>query len=291
MNNVTIRRATSDDAEACGTILFDAYVTLANQHGFPPDFHTREQAVDTSRILLSHPSIYSIVAQESSGKILGSNYLDERDTIRSVGPLTVDPQSQGSGVGRLLMNDIMARGEGNDIRLLTNGYNTTSIPLYASLGFQLCEPLFLLEGRPHSFSSRNAGGIVRPMTVEDLHCCASLCRSVHGFDRTHGLRDILRWELRTPFVYEREGRITAYISSAYNWTWNHGVAETAEDMQALLLGAAQASESPLSLIVPPRQSAFFRWCLEEGLRIVKPLTLMATSYQEPRGCWFPSIEY
>ena len=36
----------------------------------------------------------------------------------------------------------------------------------------------------------------------------------------------------------------------------------------------------------------FRWCLSEGLRVVKPMSLMATGeYHEPQGAWYPSVIY
>jgi predicted DNA-binding protein (UPF0278 family) len=72
---------------------------------------------------------------------------------------------------------------------------------------------------------------------------------------------------------------------------NHGVAESEEDMKALLLGAAAAVEEPPALLVPLR-SGLFRWALEEGLRLVKPMNLMALGeYREPQGAWFPSVLY
>jgi hypothetical protein len=38
--------------------------------------------------------------------------------------------------------------------------------------------------------------------------------------------------------------------------------------------------------------SLFRWCLDEGLRIEKPLTLMTIGeYHEPHGCYFPSGFY
>jgi hypothetical protein len=44
--------------------------------------------------------------------------------------------------------------------------------------------------------------------------------------------------------------------------------------------------------VPTRNAAQLRWCLEQGLRIVQPLTLMSMGrYQEPRGAWLASITY
>ncbi len=36
----------------------------------------------------------------------------------------------------------------------------------------------------------------------------------------------------------------------------------------------------------------FRWCLDVGLRVVKPMTYMAVGdYREPAGAWLPSVSY
>jgi hypothetical protein len=69
------------------------------------------------------------------------------------------------------------------------------------------------------------------------------------------------------------------------------VAETEEDMKGLLLGAAAATDEPIALLVPLR-SGLFSWCLEQGLRAVKPMNVMTRGeYEEPRGSWFPSVLY
>jgi hypothetical protein len=63
-------------------------------------------------------------------------------------------------------------------------------------------------------------------------------------------------------------------------------------MQDLILGAETYMLDPLNFIVPLRQAELFRWCLDQGLRLVKPMNMMATGlYQEPRGCFFPSAIY
>ena len=97
----------------------------------------------------------------------------------------------------------------------------------------------------------------------------------------------------TPFAVEREGRITGYLTAPTFWLANHGVAETEGDMRALIAGAAAAaSPEPVSFLLPVRQASLFRWCLSEGMRVVKPMTLMAMGeYREPRGVWFPSVFY
>jgi hypothetical protein len=62
-------------------------------------------------------------------------------------------------------------------------------------------------------------------------------------------------------------------------------------MKAILRGVAATVDEPLSFSVPLR-SGLFGWCLEEGLRLVKPLNLMALGeYLEPRGSWFPWVLY
>src|SRR6266540_2118901 len=52
---------------------------------------------------------FHCVVAEIEGRIVGSNCLDERSLIAGVGPITVDPGGQNSGVGRKLMQAAMDR--------------------------------------------------------------------------------------------------------------------------------------------------------------------------------------
>jgi hypothetical protein len=160
--------------------------------------------------------------------------------------------------------------------------------LYASLGFDVREPLLLMQGTPRSGPSQ--GYAVRPMTDEDVGACTDLCTAVHGIGRGHELREAL--QVFMPFVVEREGRVTGDLSAATFWLMNHGVAETEQDMRALLAGAGAMSAEPLSLLLPTWQANLFRWCLHQGIQAIKPMTLMTmVHYQEPSGCYFPSVLY
>jgi predicted N-acetyltransferase YhbS len=284
---VTLREVEPGDAEACAQILFDAFGSLHDHHRFPRDFPVLEAAAGMMGMSIPHPSIWGVVA-EIDGRIVGSNFLDERDPIRGVGPITVDPESQDVGVGRKLMEAVMERGSGAPgIRLMQDAFNLRSLSLYESLGFDVKEPAVVVSGKPRSGPAR--GVDVRPLEEGDLDECAALCKKVHGFERTNELRDSI--QAFAPFVAVRDGRITAYASSVIFWPLNHGVAEREEDMTALLLGAAPAVEEPLAFLVPLR-AGLLRWCLAEGLRLQKPMNLMAMGdYREPRGSWFPSVIY
>jgi predicted N-acetyltransferase YhbS len=285
--DIRIRPATPDDAEACGRIIHEAFQGIAGRHNFRPDFPSIEAAAQLAQLFIADPAVFGVVA-ESEGRIVGSNFLTEWDSIRAVGPITVDPQIQARGTGRRLMQAVIERGRNAaGIRLLQDSFNTASLSLYASLGFDVKEPLVLIEGRPEG--GPPAGYEVRSMRDEDLDAAAELCRSVHGFDRMGELKSLA--PALTPFVALREGRITAYTSAPGFWPLNHAVAESDEDMQALLSGIA-ANGLTLSFLLPTRQAALFRWCLSKGMRVVKPMTLMAMGeYREPRGSYLTSVGY
>jgi predicted N-acetyltransferase YhbS len=284
---VTLREAEPGDIEACAQILFDAFGGLHDHHRFQRDFPKLEDAMGLIQAWIPHPSIWGIVA-EIEGRIVGSNFLDERDPIRGVGPITVDPKGQNAGVGRKLMAAVMERGEGAPgTRLLQDAFHMRSLSLYESLGFEVKEPVAVITGNPRSKPMQQVE--VRPLAEGDLDECAALCEKVHGFERKNELRDSI--QAFVPFVAVRDGRIAAYASSVTFWPMNHGVAGSEDEMKALLRGTAAVVEEPLAFLVPLR-TGLLRWGLEEGLRLVKPMNLMALGeYQEPRGSWFPSVLY
>src|SRR5262245_61124230 len=286
--NVTIRPAVAADTETCGRLIYEAFKGIADRHGFPPHFPTVEVVIRRANFCISHPSIFAVVA-ESGGRVIGSNFLDERDSIRGLGPITVDPRVQVRGIGRRLMEAILERARGAvGVRLVQDSFNMLSISLYASFGFEVKEPLLLMIGDP---KGKLAVGIeVRTLKSEDLDECTALCTKVHGFERRNELQDGLG--TLSPIVALREDHVTAYALDLTTWARSHAVADTEEDMKALLLGAAAMNSEPLSFLLPVRQANLFRWCLSEGFRAVTPMTLMAVGkYQEPDGCYFPSILY
>ena len=288
--DIHIRTFTPEDLPAIGRIVFAAFKSIAERHNFPLDFPTPEAAAGLTRVFGNHPKIYGVVA-ESDGVVVGSNFLDQRDAIAAVGPITVEPQAQCAGVGRRLMQAVIERGRSSDargIRLVQDAFNSASLSLYTSLGFDAREPLALMTGKTRQKPS--AGAEVRPLREADLEGCAELCRRVHGFDRVNELRDAMA--MFGALVLVREGRVVAYASAPNFWPLNHGVAETEEDLRALLAGASAVGDAPLMLLVPTRRAEFFRWCLAQGLRVVKPMTLMSMGeYREPAGAFYPSVGY
>ncbi|MBS7661478.1 GNAT family N-acetyltransferase [Pseudomonas lalucatii] len=282
----TLRPGSADDATACGQICYDAFGAISAQHGFPSDFPSAEVATQLLSGLLSHPGFYSVVAQ-SQGRIAGSNFLDERNSIAGIGPITVAPRIQNQAIGRRLMEDVLQRVAERrfpGVRLLQAAYHNRSLSLYSKLGFVAREPLSTMQGTPPRVSL--PGHRVRPATLDDLPGCNRLCLQVHGHDRGGELRDAIAQG--TARVVEHEGRIVGYTSIIA--FFGHTVGESNDAVKALI---AAASEYPgPGFHVPTRNAELFRWCLEHGLRVVQPMTLMTIGlYNEPAGAYLPSILY
>ncbi len=287
--DIHIRSMKQEDVEICGLLCYQAFKNSADRHNFRPDHPSLEFSIQLAQSSFANPQIFSIVA-ESDGRIIGSNYLSEYDIVRAVGPLSVDPNAQSEGAGRELMKAVIERGtRSKSIRLVQDAFNQASLSLYASLGFDVKEPLVMLEGRVKGDVPSNIE--IRPLQEKDFAECAELCRRVHGIERTGEMKNTPPF--LTSFVAVRDRRISAYASAPHFWALNHAVAESEKDMQALLAGVGNMSgERPISFLLPTRQTDLFRWCLNKGMRVIKPATLMAMGeYQEPYGYYLPSVGY
>lgn len=113
-----------------------------------------------------------------------------------------------------------------------------------------------------------------------------LCRRVHGHDRRAELQDgIARG---TAGVAEFDRRITAYASAM--GFFGHAIGENNRDLQALISTTEQFLGP--GILVPSRNASLFRWCIEQGLHVIEPATLMSVGlYNEPAGAFLPSITF
>jgi ribosomal protein S18 acetylase RimI-like enzyme len=287
---VQLREIEPGDHEVAARITYEAFAGIHDRHRFPRDFQTLDIARGLVAAFSTHPSIWGVVA-ESDGRVVGSNFLDEHGPVHGVGPITVDPDAQAAGVGRLLMEAVIERGARADgIRLLQDSFNTASLALYSSLGFRVEEPVALISGTPSV--TRRPDVEVRPLGEDDIPACEALCVSVHGFERTRELRDALESPGLSPYVALREGRIVAYAATLDQFGAAYAVAESEDDMAALVAGAVVTDGPPASFLLPLHQHDLLRWCLAAGLRIVKPMNYMAMGpYRRPQGAWIPSVLY
>ena len=283
-DSIVLREAASGDTEELGRICYEAFRAIALAHGFAPDFPDPGLATQVVGFLVEHPGFYGAVA-EVDGRVVGSSFLDERSTIASVGPITIDPAAQDAGAGRALMERMLERGARfPGTRLLQVAYHNRSLSLYARLGFEVREPCVTMQGP--AVGETLPGHEIRAATEADLDACNRLCFRVHGHDRSGELADAVEHGLAS--VVEREGRITGYSTGVA--FFGHSVGESNSELKALI-GAASAFGGP-GFLVPARNGDLYRWCMSRGLRVVHVMNLMTVGlYNEPVGAYLPSVGY
>jgi predicted N-acetyltransferase YhbS len=288
--DISIRRGQSHDQDECGRICYAAFNAIANAHNFRPDLPHVGVANAIVGTMLTHPDFFGVVA-EQSGKIVGSNFLDERNSISGVGPITIDPEVQNSGIGTRLMHAVMERSTAQGfagIRLVQAGYHSRSLSLYLKLGFNVREHLSCVQGP--ALHAPIAGYAVRPATQADggadLTTCNQLCERVHGHARNGEVRDAIYGG--TASIVERGGRVTGYTTGIA--FFGHTVCETTDDLKALI-SAAKSIDGP-GFLAPSRNGELLRWCFSKGLRVTQTLTLMSMGlYNEPAGAYLCSVTY
>jgi len=283
--NLTLRPGHAADANACGEICYKAFKHISNQHNFPADFPNPEAAIGLMTYIFSGAGAYSVVA-ESEGQIIGSNFLWE-DTIGGVGPVTVDPSIQNSSVGKKLMERVLQRAEEQKlagVRLVQAAYHNRSLSLYTKLGFDVREPLSQMQGAALNISF--PAYKVRTATGNDIASCNQLCFKIHGHTRENELAAAVK--AGTAIVVEYEGKITGYATQV-NF-FGHTVAASNNELKAII--ATSAGSPGPGFLLPSRNAEMMRWCLNNGLRIVQPMTLMSKGlYNEPAGAFLPSVLY
>jgi predicted N-acetyltransferase YhbS len=286
MANISVRRVRPEDAAEAGPILYKAFEAIFSHHRFPVPFPSPEEATLIAKSMVENPGFYSIVA-ELEGKIVGSNFMDERSPIRGVGPISVDPAAWDTGAGRELMQAVLDRAAEQGaagIRLQQDSFHNRSFVLYTKLGFRARVSTAILQGP--RIAAKIADREVRPAREEDLDACNRLCLTVHGHDRGGELADAVN--LGRASIVERDGRVTGYTSGVE--FLGHSVGEANEDLMALI-AAAEAFAGP-GFHVPTSNDDLIRWCCDHGLRMVNAMTLMSVGlYHDPQGAYLPSVGY
>jgi hypothetical protein len=233
---------------------------------------------------MSNEGVYAAAAYED-GRPRGSTFTNMWGDVAGIGPVSVDLDAQGAGIGRSLMLDALRESKecGYDrVRLMQDSFNMRSLALYASVGFVVKEPVAYLQLAETNTIDDN----FRPATPADFDAMDALCREVYGISRKGEYTSLLAAGFPA-YVIDR-GRVSAYlIGSAIG----HGVAESTVDMLALYNGIGATSPGSLSNCCM-RQGDLYRAALAAGHRNQKVMNLMAYGpYEDPSGTWAPSVMF
>jgi hypothetical protein len=171
------------------------------------------------------------------------------------------------------------------VRLLQDSFNMTSLKLYASLGFDTRTPVAGILPAPAASEDPS----IRPLTEADLPAVEELSRRIYKVSRRNEVAAQLQPPFR-PLVRERDGRIAGYYTLGMI---GHGVAETEDDLVALVGQAARGAPEEMSrCLCPLVEGELYRKLLAAGGRTRKVMNLMTLGrYEAPEGAWLCSVGY
>lgn len=279
----TVRVARPDDSKKMAAEWYAAFNGVSLAHGAAPEFDSVEEVERLVDSFLTEPNAYAAVAEEGD-RVLGGAFLWEGETVAGIGPVFVSPVTQESGVGRRLMGALMDRADSigqESVRLTQLAYNRTSLALYAKLGFRVTEPLAIMSNPPQGL--RFPGYSVRTALMEDLFAMDHICHNIHMHSR-HG-------EIRYA-IGQGAARIVFKGSEMMGYSSDvgflgHSAAYTNEALYALIASVEEFSRGSIS--IPMRNAELFQWCLNNGMQVKFPCTLMVRGwYEQPEGPFLPS---
>jgi predicted N-acetyltransferase YhbS len=285
---ISVRPIRHEDAEACGMIAYEAHSTVAAVHNLPSEHPSAQFSVGMIGAKVKDRNAAGFVA-ERDGRILGSIFLNTFPPapVAAIGPMTVAPRAEGDRVGQTLMQaalDEAASRNLEQVRLVQSPSHLRSLTLYTKVGFDVREPLLMMQGNLPAGSSDDH--IVRPAGPADVAAGEQLCTAIHGFTRSAELRGAIDQHVAS--VVMHRDRIVGY-STGLGFR-GHSVAETTEALKSLIAGASQLPGP--GFFVPVRNGELLRWLFMQGLRALWPATLMTRGpYQEPKGAFLPSIAF
>ena len=279
--------AKPDHVDELGRICYEAFKDIHDRHGFPADFPSVAFARMVLGMLVEQEDHYVVAAMEN-GQPVGSSGLLMSDEVAGVGPVSVEVPAQGRGIGRVLMQDVLAHAERTGIemvRLMQDSFNMGSLSLYASLGFDTKDPVAMMQPAP----APRQDGSVRPVTEADLPAVEELSRRIYKVSRHNEVASLMQPPFR-PLLRERNGGCTGYFVLGMP---GHGVAETEEDALALVGEAATGVPAEFArCFCPLTEGSLYRKLLAAGGRAIKVMNLMALGpYEAPEGVWMPSVGF
>jgi GNAT superfamily N-acetyltransferase len=263
-----IRPTTDADVPALDAVFRAAIGELFHRHAFEPPNPPPEAFAAQHRHLLQHDAERCFVA-EDEGRVVAYVAALARGDAWYLSSLFVRPESQGRGLGRVLLERAWD-GESRHRLTITDSIQPVSNGLYARYGLVPTTPMLSLVGTPKV----DERGALEPAkaTPEAL---AALDAAGYGFDRAvdHGY-----WgEVGRSTVWLRGGEPAAY-SYVVDGAWIGPVAGTDTGAAAGALRAElRRAEGAVRVLVPGTSRDLVETAVAAGLRMAGPPGLLLLS--------------
>ncbi|MDX1433229.1 MAG: GNAT family N-acetyltransferase [Gammaproteobacteria bacterium] len=219
-----------------------------------------------------------IVRDERSGRALGVGmWIPYGDDVALMGMIIVDPAHQGMGIGRRLVETLMA--DAGDRTLLLNSTDAGR-PLYEKLGFRTLGGVLQRQGTNRARAARDAS--VRDARRSDKDAIVALDAEAFGAPRAGLIGRLL--EDGRAVVSLADGAPSGYaVARPFGLGEVVGPVIASSDEEAIALYKAIAARGFTRVDCPSEATGFSTFLDEAGLRVVdRPIRMVLGEWTEPR---------
>jgi GNAT superfamily N-acetyltransferase len=269
----TIRRATSEEAEACHEVLWASVTDFGARHGTPLDGTAAvwwASGEPVHRFLAAHAAEWWVAVEPDDGTLVGYARSIERGGLFELTEFFVVPTAQSRGVGRALIEHAFPVGRG-DVRSIIATTDVRALTRYYGADTAVRFPFLTLVGAPET------AGIADHLTADridlgsevDRHALREIDRWVLGYPRGE---DELRWlsEDREGYLYRRNGETIAFAFVGKRGSGPIAALDPADLPDVLLHVETRARAlglERLDLEVPAPNEVATRHLLSRGFRL------------------------
>ena len=183
MQRMKVRPLTASDVADAQNLAMAAFTDLDERTHQAPEPVTPER-IQRGRLRIAHlleTDPAGVFVAEDDGEVVGVALALRREDMWGLSLLTVAPHRQSSGIGRLLLDEALAYGEGCRGWMILSSDDRRALRRYARAGFTL------LPAAHASGPVRNKlkpEGKVRQGSLKDTATCAAASRHVRGAAHT-----------------------------------------------------------------------------------------------------------
>ena len=268
-----IRRATTEDVEACHDVLWRSVTDFGRRNGTPLEGTASDWWASGERLqrfLATHAAEWWVAEEPDAGTIIGYGRSIERGGLFELTEFFVLPTSQSRGIGKALIERVFPVGRG-DIRSIIATTDVRALSRYYAAGTVPRFPILTLAGTP---AGARPSDDLRPRRLgvdskADLHAQREVERSILDFARGEGE---VRWLLedREGYLYVRDDMAVGFAFVGNNGTGPIAALDPVDLPDILLHVEDRASElgiERLDFQLPAPNEVGTRHLLGRGFRL------------------------
>ncbi len=289
-----VRAMESADLPRVSAIFKSAFNEMYRRRGFGPVVADQSVGAAIAGAYRSHDPEHCLVVARGD-RVVGSGFLHVRGATAGAGPITIDPAQQGSGCGRVLMEEICARADRDGVRslrLIQDAFNEVSFCLYGRVGFVGRETL--VRGGFPIRPDLGVRSLARRASRRDgIDAIVALERDLIGFDRARDY-DLLGRMGEIFVLPDGAGVRGSLVRMVRGGVAVLGPIVSRDLDGALDLIQAAGADLPLRtefrLLIPATRSDLLSACYDAGFEVHSLCTYMVRGAFEPfRAYYLPTL--